>query len=226
MNRRLILLASLALLLGLVLLLDRSGSPELESVAAAGQTGPVEPPDPRTGARLNPLEELDAASFAATLESPLFNPDRAPRPQELPVEPAPPPPEMPAAAAGPGAADYDLVAIASGAEGRVAALRSAATGEVLYLREGQPLEAWRVLSLGDRSVVIGTPENNIELTLFDDQQDGSGEADEAALPAPTGNSMTQPRALPQPMDPPPEEIHPDLMHDGTSNHVPLPAQDF
>ena len=230
MNRRLILLVSVALLLGLVLLLDRSGSPAPEPVAAAGQAEPAEPPDPGAGARLNPLEELDAASFAATLESPLFNPGRAPRPQELPAEAAPPPPEpppeMPVAAAGPGADDYDLVAIASGPAGRVAALRSAATGEVLYLREGQPLEAWHVLSLGDRSVVIGTPESNIELTLFDDQQDGSGEADVGEPSRPTGDVMLRQGVMPQPVDPPPEEIHPDLMHDGTSNHLPLPAQDF
>jgi hypothetical protein len=236
MNRRLILLASVALLLGLVLLLDRSGSPEppgREPVAALDQAPPAEPTDTGGGARLNPLEMLDAASFAATLESPLFNPGRAPRPQEILAEPPPPPepppempPEMPFAATGPSADDFELVAIAAGPEGRVAAVRQATTGEVLYLREGQPLEAWRVLSLGDRSIVIGTPESNLELTLFDDEQAGGEEVVEGEPQAPASEAMPQQGGMPQPVDAPPEEIHPDLMHDGTSNHPPLPAQDF
>jgi hypothetical protein len=194
------------------------------------QAPPAGPAGSAGGAPLNPLEALEAASFAATLESPLFNPGRAPRPQELPPEPPPPlaepPPEMPVAAAGPSADDLELVAIAAGPEGRVAAVRRSSTGDVLYLREGQPLEAWRVLSLGDRSIVIGTPESNLELTLFDDEQAGGEEVVEGEPQAPASEAMPQQCGMPQPVDVPPEEIHPDLMHDGTSNHLPLPAEDF
>ena len=229
MNRRLILLASVAMFLGAVLLLDQSRSPAPEPVAAAGQDQPAEPLDSGMGAPLNPLEALEAASFAATLESPLFNPGRAPRPQELPAEPSlppEPPPEMPVSATGPSADDFDLVAIAASPQGRVAAVRQASTGEVLYLREGQPLDAWRVLSLGDRAIVIGTPESSITLSLFDDEPAGGGEAEQQAPQAPAGEAMPQQGGMPQPVEAPPDEIPPELMHDGTSNHLPLPAQDF
>ena len=233
MNRRLILMASVALLLGVVLLLDQSGSPETpapELAAAADQAPPAGPADSAGGAPLNPLEALEAASFAATLESPLFNPGRAPRPQELPPEPPPPPadlpPENPVSAAGPSADDFELVAIAAGPEGRVAAVRRSSTGDVLYLREGQPLEAWRVLSLRERSIIIGTPESSLELTLFDDEQAGGEEVDTGEPQAPASAAMPPQGGMPQPVEAPPEEIHPELMHDGTNDHLPLPAQDF
>jgi hypothetical protein len=214
-NRRVVLLASVALLLGVVLLLDQSRSPTpppAEPSAAADQGQPVD----GASTPLNPLDALDAAGFTATLASPLFDPGRAPRPQDLPAEPAlpaAPMPETPVVAVGPNADDFELVAIAASASGRVAAVRSAATGEVLYLREGQMLDVWRVLSLGDRSIVIGTEESNVKLSLFDDEQ---------ATEPPTPAS----EAMPQPQDAPPEELPAIEMHDGTSDHLPLPPQDF
>ena len=110
------------------------------------------------------------------LERPLFNPGRAERPPEPPPEPPPPPPpveelppEMPPEPPGPVAQDFALIAVAAGPSGRVAAVRLAATGEVLYLREGQPVQSWNVMKVNDRSVVIGTPGSNVEITLFGDE---------------------------------------------------------
>ena len=65
------------------------------------------------------------------------------------------------------AKDYKLLAVAGGPSGRVAALRVVATGEVLYLRAGQPVDAWTLLSIDAKSAVIGTPEQNVTLRLFE-----------------------------------------------------------
>jgi hypothetical protein len=150
---------------------------------------------PREGVKLNPLEGLDAQSFPAIVEQPLFNPGRAPRPAEVPPpveDPAPvpePAPEPMPEAAGPVAADYRLLAVSSGPAGRVAALRFNQTGEVLYLREGQDVEQWKVLAVGPRSITIGTPEQNVELVMFEntgEQPEGpagaEGENPDMALP--------------------------------------------
>jgi hypothetical protein len=208
-NRRLVLLGSVAVVMGLVLLLDKgalpvSGSsgrpaPAMEqTMLAAGDVPPGQ-------AILNPLAGLDAASFTAMLDRPLFNPGRAARPPEPPPEPAPPPPveepppELPPAPSGPVAEDFVLVAVSSGPSARIAALRLAATGEVLYLREGQPVQSWNVMAVNERSVVIGTPESNVEIMLFD-----SGQEEQA----------------PEPMDQaPPPEIYVEPPADMGMDHV-------
>ena len=191
MNRRLLLLGSVALVLGLVFLLDQGRSPP--DSGGEVPAPPSEQPQPSAGegsatqAMLNPLETLEASKFTAMLERPLFNPGRAERPPEPPPEPPPPPveeppPEMPPEPQGPIAEDFMLVAVAAGPRGRVAALRLAATGEVLYVREGQPVQSWNVLAVNDRSVVIGTPESNVEITLFDSEKDGAQESMDQAPP--------------------------------------------
>jgi hypothetical protein len=173
MNRRLLLLGSVAIVLALLLLWDRA-LPVEESEAPAPA---VERPQPSAGeatgapARLNPLQDLNTGRFTAMLERPLFNPGRAGRPPEPPPAPPPPPveelpPEMPPEPPGPAAQDFALIAVAAGPSGHVAAVRLSATGEVLYLREGQPVLSWNVMKVNDRSVVIGTPGSNVEITLF------------------------------------------------------------
>jgi hypothetical protein len=186
MNRRLLLLGSAALALGLVLLWDRGAFPPIPDgevpVPVAEQPPPPAGESPAAQALLNPLDGLQAESFTAMLDRPLFNPGRSARPPEPPPEPPPPPmeetpPEPPPAPPGPLAQDFVLVAVAAGPSGHVAAVRLASTGEVLYLREGQPVMSWNVMKVNDRSVVIGTPESNVEITLFD-----SNEGDEAPVP--------------------------------------------
>lgn len=200
MNRRLLLLGSVAVVLGVFLLLDRGGSPpigERETPAPAGdQPAPSGDGATREPPMLNPLEDLDPQSFSAMLERPLFNPGRAERPPEPPPEPPPPPmeeppPELPPEPPGPMSEDFLLVAVAAGPSGRVAAVRLAATGEVLYLREGQPVQSWSVLAVNDRSVVIGTPESNVEITLFDS---GADEAQEPMDQAPPPEESFEPPA--------------------------------
>jgi hypothetical protein len=166
MNRRLVLLSSVALVLFIVLLLDRGVAPP--SVEPVAPVGAVEPPEASLDAAaetpLNPLESMIPESFAVMLERPLFNPTRSGPLEEAPA--AEPLPAAPDAPQGPQAEDFKLVAISAGPSGRVAVLRLAATGDVLYLREGQPLQSWSVLSVGEQSVVVGTAQSSIELKLF------------------------------------------------------------
>jgi hypothetical protein len=170
MNRRLLLLSSVAMVLAIVLLLDRGAPPpsvepvlptsDAETLAVSPEAGAETP--------LNPLENMTPESFTAILERPLFNPSRTGPAAEAPA--VPPLPAMdqapPASPQGPRAEDFKLVAISAGSNGRVAALRLVATGDVLYLREGQPVQSWSVLSVRKRSVVIGTAQSSIELKLF------------------------------------------------------------
>jgi len=93
-----------------------------------------------------------------------------------------PPPEMPPEPQGPVAQDFVLVAVAAGPSGHVAAVRLASTGEVLYVREGQPVLSWNVMKVNDRSVVIGTPESNVEITMFDPTTPEAGGASDQAPP--------------------------------------------
>lgn len=186
MNRRLLLLCSIAAVLAIVLLIGRTAPPTMVDptpLPDAGDTAAAPPPVDAVPL-LNPLEEMTPGSFAAILQRPLFNPGRTPRAEEAPPAPQPsaPVPAQPAGPQGPRAEDFKLVAISSGPTGRIAALRILASGEVLYLREGQPVEAWTVLAISETSVVIGTTQSSIELSLF---PGGSG----MAAPAPVNASI-------------------------------------
>jgi hypothetical protein len=201
MNARLAWLAAVAAALGAYVIIENPlhmllGTPEsgVENDAAlqgevSNASGPGQPE------KLNPLHGLEADRFRAIIEQPLFNPGRAPRP----VEPPPPPPAPPVEAqpteapqpSGPTAEDFNLLAVSNGPMGRVAVLRVAASGEVLYLREGNAAGTWTLLSVTDRSVVIGTAEQNVTINLFEalapvgqaTATDG-GDDSEQALPAP------------------------------------------
>ena len=182
MNRRLVLLSLLAVALGAYVILER----EPTAPVVPGGEAPVTPkaPSPGGGAvKLNPLEGLDAGRFTAMLERPLFNPGRAARPPEPPPPPPvveEPPPEVIPETPGPLPSDFKVLAISVGPSGRVAAVRIVQTGEVLYLREGQPVQSWSVLAVGDRTVEIGTPEQKVELSLFEGEPgEGSAIVEEA-----------------------------------------------
>jgi hypothetical protein len=168
-----LLLGSVAIVLALLLLWDRALPVEESEAPAPAAERPQASAEEATGApvKLNPLQDLNTGRFTAMLERPLFNPGRAGRPPEPPPAPPPPPveelpPEMPPEPPGPAAQDFALIAVAAGPSGHVAAVRLSATGEVLYLREGQPVLSWNVMKVNDRSVVIGTPGSNVEITLF------------------------------------------------------------
>jgi hypothetical protein len=209
MNRNLMILSAIALLLGAYVAAERlpdgwrpNGSTGEDSAAPAAVSGSAAQ---AAGARLNPLDGLAADSFAAVLERPLFNPGRAPRPVEPPPPPPPPeeppPPEAPPPPAGPAAEDFALLAVAGGPSGYVAAIRIAATGEVVYLREGQPIAEWTIISISDRSAVIGTPENNVTLSMFETAAPESAPPSAPDMPTPPPEDMPPP-APPQEMQTP------------------------
>lgn len=201
MNRRLLTLGSVALLLAAYVLaqglLDLSRKDAVPDRRADGARpdAPVSAPPAAGGAgQLNPLEHLVAEEFTAILQRPLFNPDRASRPVEAPppepvlMEEPPAPPSVPAMT-GPVAQDYKLYGVASGPAGRVAAIRIEATGEMLYLREGQPIQAWTIRAVADRSVIIGTEETSVTITLFDGPSAAATES---------STEVTLPPMLPRP----------------------------
>ena len=179
MSRRVYWLGGIAVLLGVYSVADllMPASPEADVANTHQAVSGAEPAG--ESAALNPLAGLSEQSFAAIAERPLFNPGRAPRPAEPPpvpvvAAPEPPPPSAPATP-GPGAGDYKLLAVASGPSGRVAALRIQSSGEVAFLREGQSIDSWSILAVGDRSVTIGTPEQSVEFNLFQTEDQGAAE---------------------------------------------------
>jgi len=164
MNRRPLILSSVAILLTAFLLVERPVMPHAQETS---EPLPAVPSAADGEPLLNPLQELTPENFTAIVERPLFNPGRAPRAleqQALPPMPADTPP--PPGPQGPRAEDFKLVGISSGPAGRIAALRLAAGGDVLYVREGQPVESWTVLTITETSVVIGSDQASITLSLF------------------------------------------------------------
>ncbi len=211
MNRRLVLMSAAAAVLAAYVLTGEGGllSGLLQpSAPESGESQPGTPQAvvpvggaPREGFKLNPLQGLDPQSFPAIVEQPLFNPGRTPRPADAPPPvadvsaPPEPPPEPITEEQGPVAGDYRLLAVSSGPSGRVAALRLNDTGEVVFVREGQEVQQWRVLALGPRSLTLGTPEQNVELAMF--------EATDEPLEPPAMEEGEAPD-MPMPPDPMPE----------------------
>ncbi|WP_421693557.1 hypothetical protein [Aestuariivirga sp.] len=207
MNTRLVGLAAVALLLGGFVLVENFGLPILFSSTSEALETKSEAPLANEAIKFNPLQGLDPQAYAAILERPLFNPGRAPRPpepvappepvvQEPVVETPPPPP------AAPDPGDYKLLGIAEGPNGSAAAIKVSASGEVLYLRKGQPVDAWTIVDIGPRYVQIGTPENPVKFSLF---EDANGEAQaEDASGADMAPDMVQPGMPPETeqLDPP------------------------
>lgn len=191
MNRRLLLMSATAAVLGAYVMLGEGGflshlfqPADQAAPEGTAKTAPSSAGKPRDGIKLNPLQGLDPQSFAAIVEQPLFNPGRLPRPVEPPPPPeteAVPAPEPVAENNGPLPEDYRLLAVSSGPAGRIAALRLNQTNEVVFLHEGQDVQSWKVLAVNPRSIVIGTPEQNIELGMFENNGDvpaAPGDADQ------------------------------------------------
>ena len=214
MNKRLVLMSCAAAGLGAYVLLGEGGflsgllQPSESVIAPAPKAGGTQAAGgkPRDGIKLNPLEGLDAQSFTAIVEQPLFNPGRTLRPVEQPPPPpeptAAPEPEPVAEDTGPVAGDYRLLAVASGPAGRVAALRLNQSSEVVYVREGQDVQQWKVLTVGPRSIVIGTPEQNVEVVMFENTDEPAGTPSDGASDVPPGDDGQQPD-LPVPSGEPP-----------------------
>jgi hypothetical protein len=121
---------------------------ETRSLDTGGQTAPV-----------NPLARILLASLSQTVERPLFNQSRAPKPE--PVAEAEPKEESQ-----PSVADFTLLGIAVANNDRTALLRLNKTNEVVRLKAGQNFAEWKVTDIQARSVVIGNGETAFSLELF------------------------------------------------------------
>lgn len=100
------------------------------------------PLKPQIDAPAKMTQRPDASMFSATLERPLFAPDRRPPPPVLP--PAPPPPPDPLA-------DAQLVGLIAGDAGAVI-VRS--EGTVRRISLNQPLGAWTLKAIDDRTATF------------------------------------------------------------------------
>jgi hypothetical protein len=208
MNRRPLILAAVALALGAYLAVEHadwllpSGGDDTVSRMSSQDSGKAA--EGGKSAKLNPLEGMQAATYASIVEQPLFNPGRRPPAPEPEPQAEPPAPEIapeappPAAPEGPNAADYLLIGVSDGPSGRVAAVKIAQTTEVFYVREGQTVGPWTVLSVGDRDVTIGNADNPVTLRLFENLGTRAplGEDPAPEEPAP-------PDEPPEPPPPPP-----------------------
>ena len=207
MNGRLAWLSLAAAALGAYLFLEGPLHMPLQMLESGGKNDgavPIVAPNasgPGQPAELNPLHRLVADRFRAIIDRPLFNPGREPRPIEPPAPPPAPPVEAQPTEAtppsGPNAEDFNLLAVSTGPMGRVAVLRIVASGEVLYLREGHLIETWTLLSVSERSVVVGTAEHNVTISLFEVAAPAS---EETAVEgeAPTEQELSEPAPAPVP----------------------------
>jgi len=135
--------------------------------AAAGQLPGQNPSTPRAGTIDNPLSAIDKESLSATLDRPLFAPQRSRRPVvvEARVEappPPPPPPPLPS---------YVLLGVVTH-DGRAIALLSRATdGMSFRVEKGETIGGWRVQDVGARFVnLVGRDGISVTVPLSSDRQ--------------------------------------------------------
>lgn len=145
---RILVALNLLAAMGLAYLwVDKQGQLRNVTWPAPAAIKPVIDVPPITAAR------LDANVFSATLDRPLFAPDRRPPPPVLP--PAPPPPPDPLA-------DAQLVGLIAGEAG-AAIVRS--EGKVRRISLNQPLGAWTLKTIDDRTAVFEKADEKRTLKL-------------------------------------------------------------
>jgi len=128
---------------------------------------------------VNPLASLALDSFKETVERPLFNQTRAPKPAPVIAEDEPQDePQEPQS--GPG--DFTLLGVVVSDTGKTALVRLNKTNEVLRLKDGQELSDWQVTEIGPKSIVIKKDDQEFPLQLF-----GSRAPNAVAQPADDGD---------------------------------------
>ena len=146
---------------------DASGtflSPKTELVRKparlpSGNTGQSQPTQL---ASVNPLASLTLDSFKETVERPLFNQTRAPKPPQIVTEAPQDQPEEPQASPD----DFTLLGVVVTETGKTALVRYNKTNEVFRLKNGQTFSDWEVTEIGPRSIVIKNNDQTFPLKLF------------------------------------------------------------
>lgn len=111
-------------------------------------------------ASINPLSGITLDSLKETIERPLFNQTRAPRPKPEPqVAQNPEEPQ-------PTAEDFTLLAIVVTDSNKTALIKFNKTNEIFRLKAGQSFSDWQVAEIGPKSVVIKNAELTFPLKLF------------------------------------------------------------
>jgi hypothetical protein len=150
---------------------------------------------------LNPLGGLAVDALSAISERPLFNPSRAPAPQEQQVatEPAEVPVDQPEQKTF-NPDEFTLLAVSSSATGKIALVRRNTTNEIFHIKEGESLSDWQVVAVGDRQISVGIDGQTVELKMFGKRLDVPGqppaqnESDAQPSNDETGNQSANPLA--------------------------------
>jgi hypothetical protein len=112
-------------------------------------------------ASVNPLATISLDSLSQTIDRPLFNASRIPKPKpEVQVAEAPAEEET-------GPQDITLVGIVVANNHQTALLRWNKTNEVLRLKAGESSAGWLLAEIQPTSVVIENQEQRIPLRLFE-----------------------------------------------------------
>jgi len=120
-------------------------------------------------ASINPLAAISLASLRETVERPLFNQSRAPKPKPESVQQVEAKEEEPQASP----ADFTLLGVVIANNDKTVLLRLNKTDEVLRLTAGQSFSEWRLTGVQPRSVVIENGELSFPLKLFEQPSEPS-----------------------------------------------------
>jgi hypothetical protein len=122
-------------------------------------------------ASINPLSGISVDSLQQTIERPLFNQSRAPKPK--------PQPQVAQVAQEPEATadDFTLLGVVVTDDTKTALVRYNKTNETYRLKAGESFSDWQVTDIGPKGVVVKNAELSFPLRLFN--QPGQGDQEPA-----------------------------------------------
>lgn len=195
-QRLLVVLGSVALMLGVLLLAQRFGLGDGFSVEPLAKADRKLPPVPesRRNAGLKPI-----TAYAELLQRPLFNEDRKPTPIEEEVT------EAPQAAIA--SLDAQLTGVILMPKVKLAMIRETATGNALRVHVGRELDGalagWKLVELEPRQATFEAEGKNRQVLELVVDRAGAPAAPPPPPPAVIGGPAT-PRGVPQPGMAPPQ----------------------
>lgn len=107
------------------------------------------------------------SAFSGTLERPLFEPSRRPRPAVVePVEPVAAAADEAVATAADGLRIVGIMRAKGGAAVARALVRSSDAPQAVWVETGASIGGWKVASIGDRTVTVENGRQRREISLF------------------------------------------------------------
>jgi general secretion pathway protein N len=119
------------------------------------------PSAPNAATIANPVARRPLADFPATLERPLFSPNR----RKAAVEPPPPPPVQEPLKPPPAPPSVALLGVIADPEGSQALLR-AESAKPIRVRVGDDVMGWRVTDIAAQQLTLTLGERAVSIALF------------------------------------------------------------